>query len=100
MQYLIKKEILERPLPQQIKIKSTLATKMVHIIKDYVSYISVFYYVISIDCTLSLGMITVNILTCVDSVLIPIQATYLLVKDLEQLMMTIRKVGRQLKPRL
>lgn len=42
-----------------------------------------------IDCMPSLGMITVNSLTASDSVLIPVQAAYLPVKDLEQLIMRI-----------
>lgn len=42
-----------------------------------------------IDCMPSLGMITVNLLTASDSVLIPVQAAYLPVKDLEQLIMRI-----------
>ena len=37
----------------------------------------------------SLGMITVNSLTASDSVLIPVQAAYLPVKELEQLIMRI-----------
>jgi len=42
-----------------------------------------------LDCMPSLGMITVNSLTASDSVLIPVQAAYLPVKDLEQLIMRI-----------
>ena len=70
------------------------------ILKEYVTYISDFYDYIIIDCMPSLGMITINALTCADSVLIPVQAAFLPVKGLEQLMMTIRKVSRQLNPRL
>lgn len=42
-----------------------------------------------LDCMPSLGMITVNSLTASDSVLIPVQAAYLPVKELEQLIMRI-----------
>jgi hypothetical protein len=42
-----------------------------------------------LDCMPSLGMITVNSLTVSDSVLIPVQAAYLPVKELEQLIMRI-----------
>ena len=42
-----------------------------------------------LDCMPSLGMITVNSLTASDSVLIPVQAAYLPVKEFEQLIMRI-----------
>ena len=48
----------------------------------------------------SLGMLTVNALAAADSVLIPIQAQYLPAKGLEQLLQTIRKVRRQINPKL
>ena len=37
----------------------------------------------------SLGMMTINALACADSVLIPVQAAYLPVKGLQQLIKTI-----------
>ena len=46
----------------------------------------------------SLGMITVNSLTASDSVLIPVQAAYLPVKGLEQLIKTICRVKKHLNP--
>ena len=45
-------------------------------------------------------MITINALACADSVLIPLQAAYLPVKGLEQLIKTIGKVKRQINPKL
>ena len=47
-----------------------------------------------------LGMMTINALACVDSVLIPVQAAYLLVKGLQQLIKTIGRVKKQLNPKL
>ena len=44
----------------------------------------------------SLGMITVNSLTASDSVLIPVQAAYLPVKGMEQLITTICRVKKHL----
>ena len=44
-----------------------------------------FYDFIIIDCMPSLGMMTINALACADSVLIPVQAAYLPVKGLQQL---------------
>lgn len=47
-----------------------------------------------IDCMPSLGMLTINALASVDAVIIPVQAVYLPVKGLEQLIRTIAKVRR------
>ena len=48
----------------------------------------------------SLGMITINALVAADSVLIPVEAAYLPVKGLQQLIKTIGKVHRQLNRKL
>lgn len=48
----------------------------------------------------SLGMITINAFSCADSILIPVQAAYLPVKGLQQLIKTIGKVKRQINPKL
>lgn len=58
------------------------------------------YDYILIDCMPSLGMITINALAVADSILIPVQAAYLPVKGLEQLIKTIGKVKRQINPKL
>ena len=58
------------------------------------------YDYILIDCMPSLGMLTVNALAAADSTLIPVQANYLSAKGLEQLMQTIKKVKRQINPKL
>ena len=58
------------------------------------------YDYILIDCMPSLGMITINVFTCADSVLIPVQAAYLPIKGLEQLIKTIGKVKRQINQKL
>ena len=58
------------------------------------------YDFILLDCTPSLGMLTINALAAADSALIPVQAQYLPVKGLEQLLQTISKVRRQINPRL
>lgn len=46
------------------------------------------------------GMMTINALACADSVLIPVQAAYLPVKGLQQLIKTIGRVKKQLNPKL
>lgn len=58
------------------------------------------YKYIIIDCMPSLGMLTINALACADSVLIPVQAAYLPVKGLEQLIKTIGRVQRRLNKNL
>ena len=58
------------------------------------------YDYILIDCMPSLGMITINVFTCADSILIPVQAAYLPIKGLEQLTKTIGKVKRQINQKL
>ena len=58
------------------------------------------YDYILIDCMPSLGMLTINAVAAADSILIPVQAAYLPVKGLEQLIKTIGKVKRQINSRL
>ena len=58
------------------------------------------YDFILLDCTPSLGMLTINALAAADSALIPAQAQYLPAKGLEQLLQTISKVRRQINPKL
>lgn len=58
------------------------------------------YDYIIIDCTPSLGMLTINALSAADSVLIPTQANYLSVKGLELLMGTIAKIKKRINKKL
>jgi chromosome partitioning protein len=70
------------------------------ILKEYIGMVRKEYDYIIIDCQPSLGMMTVNAFAAADSILIPVQAAYLPVKGLEQLIRTIRKVKRQINPKL
>lgn len=58
------------------------------------------YDFILLDCTPSLGMLTVNALAAADTTLIPVQAQYLSAKGLEQLLQTVQKVRRKINPKL
>lgn len=66
------------------------------ILKDYLEQIKHFYDYILLDCTPSLGMLTINALAASDRVIIPVQAAYLPVKGLVQLFKTIGKIKRQI----
>lgn len=70
------------------------------ILREYINRAREIYDYIIIDCMPSLGMLTVNALACADSVLIPVQAAYLPVKGLQQLIKTIGRIKKQLNPKL
>ena len=70
------------------------------VMRSYIELVKDSYDYILIDCMPSLGMITINAFACADSILIPVQAAYLPVKGLEQLIKTIGKVKRQINPKL
>ena len=58
------------------------------------------YDYIFIDCPPSLGLLTINSLTAVDSVLIPIQCEFYALEGVSQLMSTIEIVKKNLNPKL
>lgn len=58
------------------------------------------YDYIFIDCPPSLGLLTINSLTAVDSVLIPIQCEFYALEGVSQLMSTIELVKKSLNPKL
>ena len=70
------------------------------IMKEYIDAIRGRYDYILIDCMPSLGMMTINALVSSDSVLIPVQAAYLPVKGLQQLIKTILTVKKRLNRKL
>ena len=70
------------------------------IMQEYISMVRDYYDYILIDCMPSLGMITINAFACADSILIPVQAAYLPIKGLQQLIKTIGKVKCQINPKL
>lgn len=70
------------------------------VLRQYLEDLRKQYEYILIDTMPSLGMLTVNALVAADSVLIPVEAAYLPVKGLQQLVKTIGKVHRKLNPAL
>ncbi len=55
------------------------------ILRQYLKNIENDYDFLIIDCSPSLGMVTINALACTDEVIIPVQAQYLSIKGMEQL---------------
>ena len=92
-------------IPANIEL-STLEINLVNamsrevMMRSLVECIKSDYDYVIIDCMPSLGMLTINALACSDSVLIPVQAAYLPVKGLEQLIKTIGRVQRRLNKKL
>ena len=92
-------------LPSNIGL-SSVEISMVNImsrelvLRQYIEQIRDKYDYIVIDCSPSLGVMTINALACADTVLIPVQAAYLPVKGLQQLIKTIYTVKRRLNPDL
>lgn len=58
------------------------------------------YDYILIDCSPSLGLITVNALTAADSVIIPVQCEYFALEGISKLLNTIKIIKSRLNPKL
>ena len=58
------------------------------------------YDFILIDCSPSLGLITVNALTAADSVIIPVQSEYFALEGISKLLNTIKIIKSKLNPTL
>ena len=80
-------ELINRPNRERV-LANLLAP-----IKDKYDYIL-------IDCSPSLGLITVNALTAADSVIIPVQAEYFALEGISKLINTIRIIKPKLNPKL
>lgn len=68
--------------------------------KDVVSGLKDLYDFIVIDCSPSLGLITINALTAADSVIIPVQCEYFALEGLGKLLNTIKIIQTRLNPEL
>ena len=80
-------EMLNLPNREKV-IKNLLAT-----VRDEYDYIL-------IDCSPSLGLITVNALTAADSVIIPVQCEYFALEGISKLLNTIKIIKSKLNPKL
>ena len=82
----------------EVTLVNTMSRETV--LRECLSGIQEQYDVILLDCCPSLGMLTINALSAADEVLIPMQAHFLSLKGMEQLMGTIGRVKRQINPTL
>ncbi len=69
-------------------------------LKNAIDEIRSEYEYIIIDCSPSLGLITVNCLTAADSVIIPVQTEFFALEGLGKLLNTIKLIQTKLNPRL
>ena len=58
------------------------------------------YDFVLIDCTPSLGLLTVNAMTAADAVLVPVKTDHLSFRGVERLFQTIEKIQQRLNPTL
>ena len=71
-----------------------------NVIKNMLATIRDEYDFILIDCSPSLGLITVNALTAADSVVIPVQCEYFALEGISKLLNTIKIIKTRLNPQL
>ena len=82
----------------EVSLVNTISRETV--LKEYLECVKRNYDFILLDCSPSLGMLTINAMAAADTLLIPVQASYLPAKGLEQLLQTVNKVRRQINPKL
>ena len=70
------------------------------ILREYLDTVKHNYDAVLLDCSPSLGMLTINAMTAADRLIIPMQAQYLSAKGLEALLQTVNRVKRQMNPGL
>ncbi|HNF41065.1 MAG: ParA family protein [Bacteroidetes bacterium] len=71
-----------------------------YMMKQVIDKISADFEFIIIDCSPSLGLVTINALTASDSVIIPVQCEYFALEGLGKLLNTINIVQSRLNPNL
>lgn len=92
-------------LPANIELADTELTLVNVMMRESIlaSYINIQrenYDYILIDCSPSLGLMTLNCFTAADSIIIPIEPSYLPAKGLDKLIATISKVKKNLNSKL
>lgn len=92
-------------IPANIELSSIemqLVTAMSRegVLKAIMNEVKEKYDYILIDCSPSLGMMTINALAAADEVIIPVQAQYLPTKGMTQLLQTIARVNKHINHNL
>jgi chromosome partitioning protein len=83
---------MEVSLVNAMSRETTLKRVLANYSKDYDH--------ILLDCSPSLGMLTINALAAADRIIIPVQAQYLSIKGVEQLLGTVARVKANINHRL
>ena len=83
---------MEVSLVNAMSRESTLKRVLANYSRDYDH--------ILLDCSPSLGMLTINALAAADRIIIPVQAQYLSIKGVEQLLGTVARVKQNINRRL
>lgn len=83
---------MEVSLVNAMSRETTLKQVLANYSKDYDH--------ILLDCSPSLGMLTINALTAADRIVIPVQTQYLSAKGVEQLLGTVARVKRNINHKL
>ena len=83
---------METQLVNAMSRETTLKRVLASYSKDYDH--------ILLDCSPSLGMLTINALAAADRIIVPVQAQYLSVKGVEQLLSTVARVKRNINHKL
>ena len=83
---------MEVSLANAMSRESTLKRVLANYSRDYDQ--------ILLDCSPSLGMLTINALAAADRIIIPVQAQYLSIKGVEQLLGTVARVKQNINRRL
>ena len=83
---------MEVSLVNAMSRETTLKQVLANYSKDYDH--------ILLDCSPSLGMLTINALAAADRIIIPVQSQYLSVKGVEQLLGTVARVKRNINHKL
>ncbi|GFI17014.1 sporulation initiation inhibitor protein Soj [Lachnospiraceae bacterium] len=83
-----------------VEVSLISAMSREYMLKEYIETVAPYFDYIIADCMPSLGMLTINALAAADTVLIPLQAQYLSLKGLEQLIATIMRIKKRINPAL
>lgn len=92
--------IASSPDMSAVEIELAGELRREYFLKDAIDTVKEDFDFILIDSPPSLGIITINILTAVDSVLIPIQCEYYALEGLSQLISTVKVIKRKLNPNI